>query len=210
MKKETESDLDWTILKKPLVALCACFVIASALIATSYYFNSSLEKQYQQNKNMFQSISRRYLDVDQEEKVLRENYPKFVSLYNQGIIGQEKRLNWIETIRKAGEMIGLPSLSYSIDSQVEHVPEYTVNYNGYTLYRSSMDLNLSLLHEVDLFRFIDYINRNADGIYTISECQFNKVGNEVSYEKDRANVKASCILYWITIDLAGGQRIEIG
>ena len=206
---EKESDLDWTILKKPLVILCVCFVIASALIGSSYYFNSSLEKEYKNNKSVFQSISRRYLDVDQEEKVLRENYPEFVKLYNKGIIGQEKRLNWIESLRQAGEIINLPSLSYSIESQEEHVPEYTVNYSGYSLYRSSMELSLGLLHEGDLFKLIDYINKNADGVYTISECRFRKNGN-IQYEKDRANVTASCVLYWITIDLAGGQRIEIG
>lgn len=209
MEKE-DSDLDWTILKTPLIILCVCLFIASALIGTSHYFNAGLEKEYNLNKSIFQSISRRYLDVDQEEKMLRENYPKFVKLYNQGVIGQEKRLNWIESLRKAGEVIGLPSLTYSIDSQEEHVPEYSINYNGYTLYRSSMDLSLGLLHEGDLFKLIDYINRNADGIYTISECKFNKNGNEVNFEKDRANVTASCQLYWITIDLAGGQRIEIG
>lgn len=207
---EKESDIDWTILKKPLVIMSVCFVIASALIASSYYFKRGLKTEYDTNKTIFQSISRKYLDVDQEEKVLRENYPKFVTLYNKGIIGQEKRLNWIETLRKAGETIGLPSLSYSIESQEEHVPDYTVNYSGYTLYRSSMELSLGLLHEGDLFKFIDYINRHADGIYTISECKFNKSGNQVVYEKDRTNVSASCLLYWITIDLAGGQRIEIG
>lgn len=207
---EKESDLDWTILKTPLVMLCVCLVIASALIGTAYYFNSSMEKEFKTNKSIFQSISRRYLDVDQEEKVLRENYPKFVTFYNQGIIGAEKRLNWIESLRNAGEVIGLPSLSYSIESQEEHVPEYSINYSGYTLYRSSMDLSLGLLHEGDLFKFIDYINKNADGVYTISECKFRKGGNEVRYEKAYANVSVTCLLYWITIDLAGGQRIEIG
>ena len=48
---EKESDLDWAILKKPLVILCVCFVIASALIGSSYYFNSSLEKEYKNNKS---------------------------------------------------------------------------------------------------------------------------------------------------------------
>ncbi|MGB1799523.1 MAG: hypothetical protein ACPHLK_01695 [Gammaproteobacteria bacterium] len=207
---EKESDLDWSILKTPLVMLCVCLVIASALIGTAYYFNSSMEKEFKNNRSIFQSISRRYLDVDQEEKVLRENYPKFVALYNQGIIGQERRLNWIESLRKAGEVIGLPSLSYSIKSQEGYVPEYPINYSSYALYRSSMELNLGLLHEGDLFKFIDYINKNADGIYTISECDFKKGANEVSYEKGKANVSVTCLLYWITIDLAGGQRIEIG
>ena len=208
--EKKESDIDWTILKGSLITLCICFVVASALIGGSYYFNSKLEKEYKSNKSIFQSISRRYLDVDQEEKVLRENYPLFVKLYNKGVIGREQRLNWIETLRQAGEKVKLPSLTYSIDSQEEYIPGFDIDYSGYTLYRSGMELELGLLHEGDLFKLIDYINRTADGIYTLTECKFRMTGRTINFEKDRANISASCLLYWITINLAGGQEIEIG
>lgn len=208
--EENKDKIDWIILKGPLILLCVCFVIATVLVAGSYYFNNNLNKEYVLNKSVFQSISRRYLDVDQEEKILHDYYPQFVKLFNQGVIGREKRLNWIEALRQAGETIGLPSLSYSINSQEEHVPEYNINYSGYTLYRSSMELNLGLLHEGDLFKLVDYINRKAEGIYTLSECSFRMNGGKVKFEKSHANITATCLLYWITIDLAGGQEIEIG
>jgi hypothetical protein len=207
---EEKNKIDWDILKGPLILFCLCLIIAGVLTSGSYYFNSNLNKEYKKNKSLFQSISRRYLDVDQEEKLLRDYYPKFVKLYRQGIIGREKRLNWIEALRQAGEKIKLPSLNYSINSQEEHIPEYSINYSGYSLYRSSMELNLGLLHEGDLFKLIDYINRTADGIYTISECSFSMNGTEIQFDKNAANVSVSCLLNWITIDLAGGQEIKIG
>ena len=203
-------EIDWSLLKTPIILLSVCSVIAITLISGSYYFNDKLNKEYKQNKTVFQSISRRYLDVDQEEKVLLDYYPKFVNLYNKGIIGREKRLNWIEALRQAGETVKLPSLTYSINSQEEHIPEYVINYSGYTIYRSSMELNLGLLHEGDLFKLIDYINQEADGIYTLSECTFSMNGREVNFDKNHANISASCLLYWLTIDLAGGQEIKIG
>ena len=208
--EEKSSDIDWTILKKPLIFFSICFVITGILIGGSYYFNSTLNKEYKSNKSIFQSISRRYLDVDQEEKLLRDYYPKFISLYDKGIIGREKRLNWLEALRQAGEKIKLPLLNYSISSQEEHIPEYDVNYSGYTLYRSSMELNLGLLHEGDLFKLINYINKTADGIYTISECKFRMNGNEIKFEKNADNISVQCLLNWITIDLANGEGIKIG
>jgi hypothetical protein len=207
---EKKNEIDWSILKGPLIVFSICVVIAISLIGTSYYFNDNLNKEYKRNKSIFQSISRRYLDVDQEEKLLRDYYPQFVKLYNKGIIGREKRLNWIESLRQAGEKVQLPSLNYSISSQEEHIPEYSINYSGYTLYRSSMELNLGLLHEGDLFKLLNYINRAADGTYTISECTFSMNGAGVQFEKTHTNISASCLLYWISIDLAGGQGIEIG
>lgn len=210
MAEENKNGLDWSILKRPLIGLCVCMVIASSLIGVSYYFNSELEKEYNRNKSSFQSISRRYLDVDQEEKLLIDFYPRFVNLYNKGIIGREKRLNWIESLRQAGESVKLPSLTYSINSQEEHVPEYGINYSGYTIYRSSMKLNLGLLHEGDLFKLFDYIDNNADGIYTLSECSFSMTANEIRFDRDHSNISASCLVNWLTIDLAGGQEIKIG
>ncbi len=207
---EKQSDIDWNILKGPLIVFCVCLIIASALIGGSYYFNSSLNQEFKNNKSIFQSISQRYLDVDQEEKLLRDYYPKFVELYNHGVIGREKRLNWIEALRQGGENIVLPSLTYSINSQEEHIPDYEINYNGYVLYRSSMELDLGMLHEGDLFKLIDYMNKSADGIYTLSECTFRMNGTKVQFDKDHANISASCLLYWITIGLAGGQEIKIG
>jgi hypothetical protein len=207
---EDNNQIDWSILKGPIIIFCICLIVGIGLIGGSYYFNSNLNKEYKKNKSIFQSISRRYLDVDQEEKLLRDYYPQFVKLYNQGVIGREKRLNWIESLRQAGEKIKLPTLNYSINSQEEHIPEYNINYSGYTLYRSSMELNLGLLHEGDLFKLLDYINRTADGVYTISECDFKMNGKEIKFKSDHANISASCLLYWITIDLSGGQGIEIG
>jgi len=208
--EEKKNEIDWSLLKGPLIVFCICFIIASGLVAGSYYFNSSLNKEYKKNKNTFQSISRRYLDVDQEEKLLRDYYPKFVKLYNEGIIGREKRLNWIEALRQAGEQIDLPTLSYSINTREEHIPEYVIDYSGYLLYRSSMELNLGLMHEGDLFKLIDYINQAAKGTYTLTECDFRANNSEIKFEKNAANISASCLLYWITIDVAGGQGIEIG
>lgn len=204
-----KKEIDWGILKGSIIFFTTCAIICSVLIGSSYYFNNNLNKQLRKNKAIFQSISRKYLDVDQEEKLLLENYPKFIKLYNQGIIGRERRLNWIEALRQSGEKLHLPSLKYSIKSQEMYTPGFQINYSGYALYRSTMDLKLGLLHEGDLFKLLNYINKNADGTYTISECTFKQSGNAIQYNKEQANIAASCLLHWITIDLQGTSRIEI-
>ncbi len=204
-----KNEIEWGILKGALVLFSSCIILSAALISGSLYFDKKIEKELRRNKSLFQSISRKYLDVDQEEKLLLEYYPKFVALYKKGIIGREKRLDWIEVLRQSGEKIQLPSLKYTIKSQELYRPGYQINYSGYALYRSSMDLKLGLLHEGDLFKLLNYINNNAVGTYTISDCEFNQGGSEIQFNKNHANVTVSCTLSWITIDLPGGNRIEI-
>jgi hypothetical protein len=201
--------IDWDILRRPIIIFCICLLVGSGLVGGAYYFNDKLSKELKRNKSIFRSISQRYLDVDQEERLLREYFPQFVALYNKGIIGREKRLNWIEALRRSGEEIKLPALRYSIKSQEMFTPDFEINYNGYALYRSDMELNLGLLHEGDLFELLKYIDQTADGAYTISECKFNMNGNEIRMEKNYANISANCLLHWMTIDLASGMRIEI-
>ncbi len=201
--------IDWGILKGSIILFCICLIICCSLIGGSYYFNNNLSKQFIQNKSIFQSISRRYLEVDQEEKLLQDYYPQFVKLYSQGIIGREKRLNWIEALRQSGEMAKLPSLNYAIETQEEFTPEFNINYSGYTLYSSSMELNLGLLHEGDFFKLLNYLDKTADGTYTITECTFRMNGNQIRFEKNYANIIASCLLRWITINIGSGKGIEI-
>ncbi len=204
-----KSAIDWSVIKLSIIIFSICLVVGASLIFSSYYFSNKLSLELNQNKRLFQSVSRRYLDVDQEEKLLQEYFPQFVALYNRGIIGREKRLNWIETLRQSGEKINLPSLRYSINSQEEFIPEFTINYAGYAIYSSSMQLNLGLLHEGDLFELLSFIDKNVEGLYTISECSFSKIGSEVVFDKNVANISAACQLEWITLDLPGGYRIQI-
>ena len=208
--EEEKKEIDWSILKTSLILFCMCLLISISLIASSYYFNNKLEKEYANNKKVFQSISRRYLDVDQEEKLLRDFYPKFLKLYSNGAIGRERRLNWIEALREAGEKNSLPALNYAIKSQEEYKPGYQINYSGYKLYRSNMELKLGLLHEGDLFKLINYLNKTAKGIYTISECDFKLNGQEIKFDKNASNISVNCLLHWITIDLPDGKGIELG
>lgn len=206
---EKDNKIDWSILKGAIILFSICLVLGSSLVIWSYYFSSKLSSELTRNKALFQSVSRRYLDVDEEEKSLQEYFPQFVTLYNRGIIGREQRLNWIEALRQSGEKIKLPGLRYSINSQEAFIPEFPVNYGGYTIYRSSMELNLGLLHEGDLFELLKFIDENAEGIYTISECKFNKSGGQIVFVKNQANITTACVLNWLTIDLASGNRIEI-
>lgn len=206
MEKNTT---DWSVIKLSIITFAICLVVGSSLIYSSYYFSNKLELELNQNKSLFQSVSRRYLDVDQEEKLLQEYFPQFVGLYNRGIIGREKRLNWIEALRQSGEKINLPSLRYSINSQEEFVPEFPINYAGYAIYSSSMQLNLGLLHEGDLFELFSFIDKNAEGFYTVSECSLSRAGSEIVFDKKVANISAACQLEWMTLDLPGGYRIQI-
>ncbi len=62
--------IDWDILRRPIIIFCICLLVGSGLVGGAYYFNDKLSKELKRNKSIFRSISQRYLDVDQEERLL--------------------------------------------------------------------------------------------------------------------------------------------
>lgn len=203
------SDIDWSILRGSLSLLIVCLIICGGLIIGGHYFCDQMSLEYRRNNAQFQSISQRYLAVDEEEKIIVKFYPQFVSLFNRGIIGKEHRLNWVEVLRKAGNELNIPQLNYVIKSQNSYTPDFAVNLGRYQLRSSNMTLSMQFLHEGDLFYVLDELNKNADGLYNISKCEMTKNAPETIEALNATNVTVKCELHWFTIALADGRELKV-
>ncbi len=204
-----QGDIDWAVLRGAMITLSMCVLISGALAGGSYYHRQVMQKRFDKSNALFQSISRRYLAVDQEEQLISQYYPEFVNAYNSGLIGREHRLNWIESLRLSGEKIKVPSLGYEITSQKEYTPAFNLNSGPFKLFSSEMNLRLGLLHEGDLINLLEYLDKRAEGSYSVSECEFQMSGPEIKTETDRANINATCLLNWFTINLADGKKLDL-
>ncbi|MBI4006709.1 MAG: hypothetical protein HY356_08565, partial [Gammaproteobacteria bacterium] len=109
-------DIDWPVLRGAISIFFLSMLACSFFIGGSWYFKNKMLAQFTKDKNQFQAISGLYLAVDEEERLIREYYPKFVELHKKGVLGYEQRLNWIEILRASGEHIKLPALRYEIKS----------------------------------------------------------------------------------------------
>ena len=205
MKSE---DIDWKIIRGSMIIFTVTLLISGGLIYGSYYFKNQMGLEFRRTNSAFRSISNRYLAVDQEERLIRDYLPKFVDLFQSGIIGNEQRLNWIEVLREIGDEIRLPTLSYRIDSQQEYTPDFELDLGQYTLFSSSMTLTMQLLHEGDLFKILDKLEQDAKGTFSLKSCSIKSSASEISLNPMAANVAAECELQWFTIRLASGDPIE--
>ena len=200
---------DWSILRGPLIVFVVCAAAAAAMLSASYYFKQNMEREYQSNHDQFRSASQQYLAVDEEERIIEDFYPQFVRLYRRGLLGQERRLSWLETLRGAGENIEIPELNYQLDPQVETEPDPYVELGGFGLYMSAMKLSLGLLHEGDLMRLFEALDRDALGQYKVRDCEFRPGATEVDYSELMANIRAECTLEWLTLDLPGDKELTL-
>jgi len=201
-------DIDWTILRAALITFFMCLLVSSAVIGGSWYFKQEMLKNYKRSQVQFQGISRQYLAIDEEERLIKEYNPLFLTLFDRGVLGEEHRLDWIETIRATGESIKLPALRYKINSQTIYTPEYPVNTGNFSVYSSDMILNLDLLHEGDIFRVLRDLDNKALGTYSVSGCKFLRISDEVKEDHTEANMSADCNLQWYTIKNSDGGDVK--
>lgn len=202
-------DIDWKVLRGSLIALVVSLAVSASLLSGSFYFEKKMNTEYVNNNAQFQSISRRYLAIDEEEKLIKKYYPIFIDLYNQGVLGKEHRLNWIEVLKSSGDRIKLPSLNYQVASQNTYTPAFSANLGRYQLYASTMSLSMQLLHEGDLFELFESLDTEANGIYNTSNCRLDRSSSTITDNPNAANVNAKCELTWFTINLADGTKLEI-
>lgn len=201
--------LDWSVVKFHFIALIFIVLAGSGLVFASWTFKDNMFDSYQKKKSEFMLVSQKYLSIDEDEKTILEYYPKFRALYEFGVIGHERRLNWVETLRAASESIGLTGLIYDISPQDKYIPEFFVRLGNFSLYSSIMRLNIDLLHEGDMLHLISKLNKYAKGLFTITECNFLRTNEELEKRHDAVNVKANCELRWLNIRKADGAGIKL-
>lgn len=202
-------DIEWPLLSAPLAALVIALIISALLIIASGYFRDGMAEDYRLNNQKFLEVSRKYLSVDEDELIIKEKYPRFVNLYRRGIVGEEKRLDWVEILKNSARTLKLPGLRYEITSRGTYSPAFPLVLGPYQINTSTMKLDLGLLHENDLASLLQDLDEKAPGIYTVKECKFKRAQNVVTENPDAENVKAECDLLWFTLSLASGEKINL-
>jgi len=175
---------------------------------TSWRYKQMMYLQYHTTEKRFHAAAERYLAVNEEERLVREYYPYVLELHEQGVIGQERRLDWIETLQRAGKHLGLSVLNYRIGAQEEYMPaaQYQSNYR---IYYSPMRLDLDLLHEGELYELFAELDGHAPGIYTVSSCRLSRLRREINLAAIQDNIRTECELLWFSIKKQDGGTIDL-
>ena len=202
------SGLDWQYLRGALVFFSCAAGLSASLLAASVYFERSMEQGRLRHSDKLDSLSRRYHALDGQEDVIREFSSRFTDLYKSGILGRERRLDWIEALQEAGNRLSVPSLGYEIRAQQPHT-DFPVPAGGYGIYVSEMSLEMQLLHEGDLFTLLRFLDEHARGLYSVSSCELTRNFVQLTDNPGAGNVAASCLLEWLSIKPKDDVEIKV-
>ncbi len=180
-------------------------VILTLIIGTiSVYVSDDMLNEAQQSKTTadqeWSDAVRKLERTKNEQEDLQGYYHQYQNLVEQNIIGEEKRLDWIESIEKIRNRLNIFSVKYKLDPQ-ETLDMVGTDLSGssFDLRRSNMTLGLSLLHEGQLLNFIDALSEEAKGMYLIDSCVLTR-NDSIRKLKFTPNLEAECTLGWITLN----------
>ena len=206
MKRE---NIDWSWLRGSVVFFVTAAAVSILLSAGTGYFEKHMEEEYRHSNEQLRAISRRYLAVDKEEELIKKYLPVFIELHKTGLLGKEHRLNWVEVLQDAGEIIQFPSLGYEITAQRLYQPAFPVMPGRYKIFASEMTLDMQLLHEGDLFELLNLLNERGRGLYTVSGCELTRNFVELTNNPEVGNVAASCVLEWFSVKPTDESEIKV-
>ena len=176
-------------------------LIAVALVVVGHQYEKSQHEEYEKAVSTLRTTHRLYRNIVNDIDLLDQ----YRSLYNDykstGLVGEERRLSWIESLESTNEVLRLPTLTYSLRPQEDFDrPKFKVQ-RGVEVQSSPMDLTMGLLHEEDLFALLEGLRLSIKNLFTVDSCTLSRQrGVDQSLDTKRSNLNGVCTIRWVTID----------
>jgi hypothetical protein len=204
------SPQDWRKLRYPAMGLGAALILVAGLIGYADQYRKENEAALQTQQNALNAARQKYQSSGLEKETIVQYLPVYNQLLGTGYIGEEHRIEWIETLRQIHAQNKLFSIDYSIGLQENYKPSFIPSLGNFTLHRSVMSLKLDMLHEGDLLALLDGL-REQTTPYIVRDCEIRRpVGAAVNIKNIAANMQANCEVDWLTLrdpQLAGAVPV---
>lgn len=189
------------LIKKSLILFVIVTIFAVTMItASGAYVNYVNEDRQAQNKAM--RVWKNKIDESRESNTLIDEYEtQYLSLVKNNIVGEESRLNWLETIQETANAKGLLSVKYNVSSQRPVEDKQGLHSTqGLEIYRSLMTLDMKMAHEGDLFSMLNTLHEKAQGLFTVDKCVIENTGTKTKNSNE--GIHAYCDLSWYSFKSA--------
>lgn len=193
---------DFKRLQWPIAALIVALLIGGGLIAGTYFFMQTAEKQNRIAHNQRNESKSKLSQAAQEELELREKISRFISLKERGLIGAENRLDWIELLSKLSREHKLFDFQFEFSPQKQADSGQGLppqNAVGPRFMVTPQRFSAKLLHEGDLLSFIDALKSSAHAFIVMRECSVVRLPDSGRTSQLQAQLGADCQFDWVTM-----------
>jgi hypothetical protein len=136
--------------------------------------------------------------IAEEEREVKANLAIYQQLKQLNVLGEERRLEWADAIARIRTKRELLDLRYRVERQklLAAVPGKPKNVE---FYASSMRVDLALLHEEDLLRFLADLRASGNAYYAVKQCALQRTGQAATGLTITPRLSANCQIDLITV-----------
>ena len=137
----------------PAIAAIALVAAGAVLVTTARDARAKAQRELAAVQDERRQNADRLARIAEEEREVKEKLDVYQQLKRLNIIGEERRLEWADAITRIRSQRELLDLTYRVDRQklLKSVPGKPGSVDFFS---STMTVQLDLLHEEDLLRFL--------------------------------------------------------
>jgi hypothetical protein len=186
------------------VAVLLIALGATAIAVGTYYLGRATEAR-ESARAQRSAAAERVSKVSEEEREIRESLGFYQRMQQQGMIGQENRLDWIDAIARIKTERKLFEIKYNIE------PQKPLDYPGIVATKSAdfvvsrMKLDMLLLHEEDLLDFISDLRSAGRFHVSVRHCSVSRIerGPVTAGQALLPRLRSDCSIDLITVMESG-------
>jgi hypothetical protein len=170
---------------------------AGQLLAGAQRGLAAVSAEHKQN-------TERLARIAEEEREVSEKLDVYKQLKSLNILAEERRLEWADAITRIRTQRELLDLSYRVDRQrlLKSLPgkPATVDF-----FASTMRVQLALLHEEDLLRFLADLRASGNAYYSVRSCSLARTGQAATGATIAPRLRAQCEIDLVTVIDCGAK-----
>ena len=201
---------DLLLLKWPALWLVVALLAGAIWYGGSYRFGEENNRLLRVARaNRMQAIAA-VRQIEEEAGIVRDFCDRYRQLQDERVIGDEDRLELVESVGRIRARYSLYPMQLDIEQQAT-LPLGQAGGSGnpgesVVIRASRVVIGIPLLHEEDFVRLFDGLNTMKQGIIVTEECAIKRIGGDLDNRRPelRQNLNASCKLLWLTMSRETG------
>ena len=162
-------------LRVPLALALLLSALGAACLTTSGYYLDEAKSAREASRLARIGAQERMAKVSEEEREIRENLVHFEQMRGRGMLGDQNRIDWIESIARIKNSRKLFEIRYNIEAQRPLDYPGVVATGAADFVVSRMRLNMLLLHEGDLLNFLADLQAAGKGHVSVRRCLVTRI-----------------------------------
>ena len=185
-------------LAAPCAVALALLAAGAALLWSAGAALATAQRELAAAQAERRQASERLARIAEEEREVKEKIDLYRRLKQFNILGEEQRLEWADAINRIRRERELLDLRYQVERQrlLVSTPGKPANVD---FYASTMKVDLALLHEEDLMRFLADLRESGNAFYSVKKCALTRTGQALSGATISPRLRGECEIDLITI-----------